>query len=83
MLPSTVDEIYKVEKKFIDEIDERKNDFGKFSKKDYPTIYNKKTSAATQTCQYMIVYKAVFITNSGYYKYSSVTKEIFVILLFP
>ena len=50
MLPSTVDEIYKVEKKFIDEIDERKNDFGKFSKKDYPTIYNKKTSAATQTC---------------------------------
>ena len=33
MLPSIVDEIYKVEKKLIDEIDERKNDFGKFSKK--------------------------------------------------
>ena len=30
----------------------------------------------------MIVYKAVFTTNSGYCKYSSVTKEIFVILLF-
>ena len=79
MSPSIVDEIYKVEKKFIDEIDERKSVSGEFSKKDYPTIHTKRTSVATQ---YMIVYKAVFTTNSGYCKYSSVTKEIFVILLF-
>ena len=50
MLPSIANEIYKVEKKFIDEIDERKNNFGKFSKKDYSTIYTKRTSVVTQTC---------------------------------
>ena len=35
---------------FCRECDERKNVFGKFSKKDYPTIHTKRTSVATQTC---------------------------------
>ena len=43
-------DMIQVANEFCRECDERKNVFGKFSKKDYPTIHTKRTSVATQTC---------------------------------
>ena len=43
-------DMIQVANEFCRECDERKNVFGKFSKKDYPAIHTKRTSVATQTC---------------------------------
>ena len=43
-------DMIQVANEFCRECDGRKNVFGKFSKKDYPTIHTKRTSVATQTC---------------------------------
>ena len=43
-------DMIQVANEFCRECDQRKTVFGKFSKKDYPTIQAKRTSVATQTC---------------------------------
>ena len=43
-------DMIQVANEFCRECDERMNVFGKFSKKDYPTIQTERTSVATQTC---------------------------------